>query len=192
MRQHFRSLARPAALVLLVGSVAFAQGPGPIQERILGQRIEVPPINERINISPITDGVGAFSATPGVSRSRIFGVVINELGLIVPSAGYVIVRSLKDGKVTGQTQVDPLGQFNLPGVDPGLYAAELVNQSGSLLTTTPSFAVGAGEIVQLTPVVSDASLDGFASLLGNSTAEAVNSAVNAGVLAVDPRAPISP
>jgi hypothetical protein len=192
VRQHFRSLARPAAVILLVGGVAFAQGPGPIQERILGQRIDVPPINERINISPITDGVGAFSAPPGISSSRIFGVVINELGLIVPSAGYVIVRSLKNGSVTGQTQVDHLGQFSLPGVDPGLYAAELVNQSGTILTTSPSFTVGVGEIVQLTPVVSDTSLGGFGSLVGNSTAGAVDSAVNAGVLAINTPAPISP
>lgn len=178
--------------MLLVGTVAFAQGPGPIQERILGQRIDVPPINERINIGPITDGAGAFSATPGISNSRIFGVVINELGVVVPSAGFVIVRSLRDGKVIGQTEVDKLGQFSLPGVDPGLYAAELVNQSGTILTTSPSFTVGVGEIVQLTPVVSEYSLGGLGALVGNSTAGAVNSAVSAGVLAIDAASPISP
>lgn len=192
MRQHFRSLARPAAVVLLVGSVAFAQGPGPIQERILGQRIDVPPLNERINIAPITEGVGAFSAPPSSSRSRIFGIVINEVGLVVPSAGFVIVRSLMDGKVIGQTEVDAVGQFSLPGVEAGVYAAELVDQSGAVLTTTPSFTVGVGEIVQLTPVVSDTSFGGLASLMGNSTAGTVNSAVNAGVLAMDRAAPISP
>jgi hypothetical protein len=178
--------------VLLVGSVAFAQGPGPIQERILGQRIDVPAINERINIAPITDGIGAFTARPHASSSRIFGVVINEMGLVVPSAGFVIVRSLKDGKVTGQTQVDPLGQFSLPGIDPGIYAAELVNQSGTVITTSPSFTVGLGEIVQLTPVVPEHSLGAWSTLVGNSTAGAVNSAVSAGVLAIDTAAPISP
>ena len=191
MRHYARSLARPIVAALLAGTVAFAQ-PGPIQERILGQRIAVPAINERINISPITEGIGAFSAPPAASTSRIFGIVINELGLIVPSAGFVIVRSLRDGKVIGQTQVDTLGQFNLPGVDPGLYAAELVNQAGSVLTSSPSFTVGIGEIVQLTPVVSQSSIGGLASLIGSSTSGAVNSAVSAGVLAVETPAPISP
>lgn len=192
MRQHFRSFTRPAALVLLVGSVAFAQAPGPLQERILGQRIDVPPINERINIAPINDGSGAFTAPPGISSSRIFGVVINEMGIVVPSAGFVIVRSLRDGKVIGQTEVDKTGQFNMPGVQPGLYAAELVNQSGTVLTSSPSFTVGVGEIVQLTPVVTDTSLGGLSSLMGNSTAGAIDSAVNAGVLAIKTPDPISP
>ena len=191
MRHHVRSLTRAAVAFGLTGNVMFAQ-PGPIQERILGQRIGVPPINERINISPIQEGVGAFSAPPAPTASRIFGVVINESGLIVPSAGYVIVRSLRDGKVIGQTQVDPLGQFSLPGVDPGLYAAELVNQAGSLITSSPSFTVGIGEIVQLTPVVSQSSLGGLSTLLGSSTAGAVNSAVSAGVLAIETPVPISP
>jgi hypothetical protein len=192
LRQHLRSLARPAVGLLLVGSVVFAQGTSPIQERILGHRIEVPPINERINIAPITEGVGAFSATPTARSSRIFGVVINELGVIVPSAGFVIVRSLQSGKVIGQIQVDPLGQFNLPGIDPGLYAAELVDASGVIITSTPSFIVGIGEIVQLTPVVTENSLGGLASLVGSSSAGAVNSAVSAGVLAIETPAPISP
>lgn len=192
MRHHFRSLARPAAAILLVGSAAFAQGTGPLQERILGQRIDVPPINERINIAPIVDGTGAFFAPPGIRSSRIFGVVINEMGVIVPSAGFVVVRSLRHGKVIGQTEVDKLGQFNVPGVEPGLYAAELVNQSGTVLSTSPSFTVGVGEIVQLTPVVSDTSLGGLASLMGDSTAGAVNSAVGAGVLAIETPDPISP
>jgi hypothetical protein len=192
VRLHFRSFARPVAVVLLVGSAAFAQAPGPLQERILGQRIDVPPINERINIAPINDGTGAFTAPPGINTSRIFGVVINEMGIVVPSAGFVIVRSLRDGKVIGQTEVDKTGQFNLPGVDPGLYAAEVVDPSGSVLASSPSFTVDAGEIVQLTPVVSNSSLSGLTSLMGSSTAGAVNSAVNAGVLALDPRDPISP
>lgn len=175
-----------------MGSVAFAQAPGPLQERILGQRIDVPPINERINIAPINDGSGAFTAPPGISSSRIFGVVINEMGIVVPSAGFVIVRSLRDGKVIGQTEVDKTGQFNMPGVQPGLYAAELVNQSGTVLTSSPSFTVGVGEIVQLTPVVTDTSLGGLSSLMGNSTAGAIDSAVNAGVLAIKTPDPISP
>ena len=175
-----------------MGSVAFAQGPGPIQERILGQRIDVPPINERINIAPITEGVGAFTASPTSGSSRIFGVVINELGVIVPSAGFVIVRSLQNGKVIGQTQVDTLGQFSLPGVDPGLYAAELVDQAGTIITASPSFTVGIGEIVQLTPVVAQNSLGGLSALVGSSTAGAVNSAVSAGVLAIETPGPISP
>lgn len=179
-------------MLALAATTAFAQGRGPIQEQILGQRIDVPPISERINITPIQEGIGAFSALPATIRSRIFGVVINELGLIVPSAGTVLIRSLHDGKVIGQTQVDNLGQFGVPGVDPGLYAAELVDGAGSVITSSPAFTVGVGQIVQITPVVPQSSLGGLASIVGSSTANTVNSAVNAGVLAVETLSPISP
>ena len=191
MRHQFRRIVRPSLALLLASGTLSAQ-PGPMQERITGARIDVPPISERINVGPLDEGSGAFSPLPRSGRSRIFGVVINELGLIVPSAGNIIVRSLGDGAVVGQTPVDSLGQFQLAAVDPGLYAAELVDADGRVITASPSFSVGAGEIVQITPVVAQRALPGLSSLVGSSTAGAVNSAVSAGVLAVQTPAPISP
>ena len=194
-RTLLRTLARTTGILLLAGGTLLAQtrsGRGPIDERIVGQRYDVPPISERITVSPLEDGPGAFTAAPATTASRIFGVVINELGMIVPSAGFVIVRSLRDGKVIGETEVDQLGQFSLPGVSPGLYLAELVNGSGTVITSSPAFTVGVGEIVQLTPVVSSSSTGGLAALLGSTTAGALNAAVNAGVLAVDIPEPLSP
>lgn len=189
-------VVRTAGILLLVGATVLGQtrgtGTTPIDERILGQRVTVPPISERITVTPLEDGPGAFSATPSSGASRIFGVVINELGLIVPAAGFVLIRSLRDGKVMGRTQVDQYGQFSMPGVDPGLYSAELVNGAGGVITSSPAFTVGVGEIVQLTPVVSSSSIGGLASLVGNSTAGAVNSAVNAGVSALATPACVSP
>jgi hypothetical protein len=181
-----------ALTFLVVSAGVVAQPRGPIDERIIGRRIEVPPISERINIAPLTEGTGAFSAPPGVTSSRIFGIVINELGVIVPSAGVVVVRSLGNGKVIGQTPVDNLGQFSMRGVDPGLYAAELVDSGGTVVTSSPSFTVGIGEIVQLTPVVPQNSIGGLASILGNSTSSTINSAANAGVVAVVTGVPVSP
>lgn len=190
-----RHSARGAAVLVLAGGTLIAQtrsGSGPIEERILGERYTVPPISERITVSPIEEGPGAFAPAPASGSSRIFGVVINDLGLIVPSAGFVIVRNLRDGKVIGQVQVDQLGQFTMPGVGPGLYSAELVNSTGGVITASPSFTVGVGEIVQLTPVVANNSIGGLASLIGNSTAGAVNSAVSGGVIALQTPAPLSP
>lgn len=191
-RLVFSAATRTALALLLLAATAFAQGRGPIQTRITGQQLHVPPISGRVIVSPIQEGPGAFSAAPAPTVSRIFGVVINELGLIVPAAGVVLVRSLHDGKVVGRIQVDNLGQFSLPGVNPGLYVAELVDGAGSVITSTPSFTVGIGQMVQLTPVVSQSSFGGLASLIGSSTAGTVNSAVSAGVLALETPTPLSP
>jgi hypothetical protein len=191
VRHQFRRVVRLSLGLLLAGTTLLAQ-PGPIQERITGARIDVPPISDRINVGPLDEGLGAFSPMRTSGRSRIFGIVINELGLIVPSAGTIIVRSLGDGTVRGETLVDTSGQFQLAAVDPGLYAAELVDADGRVVTASPSFSVAAGEIVHITPVVAQRSLAGLSSLVGSSTAGAVNSAVSAGVLAVQTPAPISP
>jgi len=187
-RTYVRSLA--AASAVLIATQAFGQAP--IQERILGRRIAVPPISERIEVKPIEDEQGSFSAVKSGGASRIYGVVINELGVVLPSSGILLIRSVRDGRPIAQTPVDPLGQFSLRGIDPGLYTAELVNSSGAILTTSPSFTVGLGEAVQLTPVLSQSSIGGLAQILGSSTASAVNSAASAGILAVAPLPPATP
>jgi hypothetical protein len=180
-----------AVLVLAIGaaSVVFAQ---PIQERILGRRMAVPAIAERIQVVKIEDEVGSFSGLPASSATRIQGVVINELGDVVPSAGQVIVRRIADGQVVAETPVDAVGQFSIRGIDSGLYSAELVNSAGAVLTSSSAFTVGLGEIVQLTPVISQHSIGGLAQFLTSGTTSAISSAVTAGVLTVAPPPSTSP
>jgi hypothetical protein len=188
--QTLRSLSRLPAVIVVAGAVTFAQEAA--RPRVVGQRVDVPPLSERINIRPVLEGPGAFSNARAPRSSRLFGVVINDLGFIVPSAGLIVVRSLENGIIVAQAEVDARGEFNVPRIEPGLYAVELVDESGAVLTSSPSFSVGTGEIVQLTPVVSQRTDAGLSALLRSGTAGALYAAASVGVLAVQTPAPISP
>jgi hypothetical protein len=186
-----RSVSRLTGAIVVAGTVGFAQVPAPTP-RIAGQRVDVPPLSERINIRPVTEGPGAFSKPRAARTSRVFGAVINELGFIVPSAGLVVLRSLEDGNIVAQTEVDAFGQFNVPQIAPGLYTADLVDDRGAVLTSSPSFTVGLDEVVQITPVVSQRTDGGLGALLRSGTAGVLYAASSAGVLAIQTPAPISP
>ena len=181
-----------AVAVVSVLAVPVAVAQQPLQEQILGRRIPVPPIAERIDVRPIEDQVGSFSGLKSPHATRIYGVVINELGVVLPAAGTVIIRSLADGRAVAQTKVDALGQFSIREIDSGMYIAELVNASGSILTSSPAFTVGVGQVVQLTPVVSQHTFGGLAQFLSSGTTSAVNSAITASILTVAPLPPVSP
>ena len=190
MGQTLCSVTRLTGAFVVAGAVVFAQESAP--PRAVGQRVDVPPLSERINIRPVLEGPGAFSNPRAPRTSRLFGVVIDDLGFIVPSAGLVVVRSLENGVTVAQTEVDAQGRFNVPRIEPGLYAVELVDKDGAVLTSTPSFTVGTGQIVQLTPVVSRRTDTGLSSFLRSGTAGALYAAASVGVLAVQTPAPISP
>jgi hypothetical protein len=174
---------------VVAATVILAQ---PLQERILGPRVQVPAISDRIEIRRIEDQIGSFTGLKTTASNRIYGVVINEVGVVLPSAGTIVIRSLMNGTEVAQTAVDPLGQFAVRGIESGLYTAELVNASGNILTSSPAFTVGVGEIVQLTPVVSQRGFDGLSRLFTSGTRSAVVSAISAGVLTVAPLPAVSP
>jgi len=185
-----RNIEVALILALAAGGSLVAQGP--IDERIRGHVLDVPPLSERISVKPIEDAEGAFLGLKPAAITRIDGVVINELGVVLPAAGVVIIRSLQDGRLVAKTPVDSLGQFSIRGLDPGLYVAELVGLNETILAATPAFNLGIAQVVQLTAVVPHSSLGGLAYLVGNGTAGALNSAVSSGILAIEPGVPVSP
>lgn len=190
-------LLAPFLVLTLFSATLVAQGP--IDPRVASRLVRVPPISARVTITPVDDQPGAFSTVAGGGMSRIYGIVINELGVVVPDSGQVVVRSLATGRVVAQGQVDSLGQFSIPGLDPGMYSAQLMNSAGGVVTSSPAFTVGIGEVVQLTPVVSSSSIGGLAQVLGNATGGATSSATAATLQAaansvpiVAPLVPVSP
>ena len=188
--QSARIVAALALTVAVLGSAAAAQAP--LQERILGRLITVPALSQRVEVRRIENGVGAFSGLRRTAATRIFGIVINEHGLVLPSAGVVLIRSIRDGRAVAHSDVDAQGRFDIRGVDSGLYTAELHNSAGSVLTASPAFTIGAGEVVQLTPVLAQTSFAGLTQFLSSGTASAINSAVAAGVMTVAPLPNVSP
>jgi hypothetical protein len=178
-----------AVVTAVVTTVMLAQ---PLQEQVFGSRVQVPAISERIDIRPIDDQIGSFAGLKSTASTRIYGVVINEVGVVLPSAGIIVIRSLMSGHPVAQTEVDTLGQFAIRGIDSGLYTAELVSSSGKVLTSSPAFTVGVGEVVQLTPVVPQRGFDGLSQLFTSGTTAALISAVSAGVLTVAPLPSVSP
>lgn len=190
----------PFLVLALFSATLVAQGP--IDPRVASRLVKVPPISARVTITPVDDQPGAFSTVAGGGMSRIYGIVINELGVVVPDSGQVVVRSLATGRVVAQGQVDSLGQFSIPGLDPGMYSAQLMNSAGGVVTSSPAFTVGIGEVVQLTPVVSSSSIGGIAQVLGSATGGASGAASSATAAALEaaantvpivaPLVPVSP
>jgi hypothetical protein len=148
---------------------------------------------ERYRLEPITDSAGAFAGLrSSVKGATIYGIVQNQLGLLLPNAGLVLVRNLRDGGVVAESRVDELAQFAVRGFAPGLYTAELVDVSGGIIATTGSFSAEDGQVIQLAPVIPVSPAGWLSTVVGNATSSAVSSAAGAGVMALDSGEPISP
>lgn len=172
----------PVGLLVALLPVTSTQAQGPIT----GAPIRLKPLESgRIEGKPLEDTAGAFRGLRRTSGlTRIVGMVMTSNGVIVPSAGVVMLRSLTTGRVVGQVSVDPLGQFGLAGFEPGMYVAEVVDMTGSVIATSPAFTVGLSELVQVAPIIPVNPLTSFAYWAGNGAATAVNTATSAGVIAV--------
>jgi hypothetical protein len=187
------AMSRQAVSIAML-SVIFATGVVTAQGRLAGQPVRLQPatpVPQRLE--PIREGRGAFE--PFRSRRNsisVYGIVQNHLGELVPRAGTVMVRNLADGAVVREAEVDALAQFSVKGLDPGVYAAELVGPAGSVLATSGAFSAGVGEVIQLAQVIPVAPVSGLLAALGDATSALVSSAASAGVLAVDPGQPVSP
>ena len=122
----------------------------------------------------------------------VLGIVQDHRGLPVPNAGTVLVRELQTGAVAGRTEVNALAQFNLRGLPPGLYTAELVTPSGTVIASTPAFAATAGQVVQISQTIPSPPVQAFSQMLRTATSAVLSSAASSGVLALRPGAPITP
>ena len=186
---------RLALLAVLAMLAAWFLGPtlsaqGPLRAKPI---VNAPLSNSPITIEPLDVGSGAFRKLRSNSRAiTVYGIVRNHLGSLVPKAGLVVIRRLDDGRAIATTPVDEHAQFAWRGIDPGMYAAELVDDSGSVIATSAAFTANYGEVIQLAPVIPVSPVSGFSAWLSSATDAAINSANGAGVLAVSSGLPVSP
>jgi hypothetical protein len=152
----------------------------------------VPIQSGRLVSAPITDAVGSFSPLRSNANTiNVFGIVQNHMGVLVPSAGVVVVRELLTGRVVGTTEVNELAQFSFRSLPPGLYTAELVGRSGGIIASTPAFSAAIGEVIQLSQTIPAIPLQGFARAAASATSSALSSAASTGVLAITPGVAVS-
>jgi hypothetical protein len=182
---------RLLVIVLATGQMVSAQG-RQLGTPILGQPVRVNPIR-----LPLRDDVsrGAFVPNRGGRAAVLHGIVQNHTGELVPRAGVVQLRSLITGQIVGKADVDAMATFVVRGFEAGSYMAELLNASGSTIAASESFTAETGEVVTIAAIIPADPVFGVAQLLNTSsaaTAAVVNSAVSAGVLAVDSGVPVSP
>ena len=173
-----------------VGAVINAQSPDSIAARHVRQA----PIQVARRVSaPVMDRVGAFSPLPRSSGgAEVFGIVQDTAGALVPNAGTVIVRELLGGIVAATTPVNEAAQFSMRSIPPGLYTAELVGPTGSVIASTAAFSADAGEVIQISQTIPRAPTAGFARAISSVTSAALSMAAGAGVRAVAPGAPVTP
>jgi hypothetical protein len=182
---------RRLTALVLAGALAWPLGQLAAQEpgtafRVPGTRIIAAPVR----IEPV-DGSDA-AGLGGITRSiTIRGIVQNHVGTLVPNAGLIVLRRLADGEAVGRTQVNSSAQFLLRGFDPGTYAAELVDHAGSVIATSGAFTAGAGQVVELAPVIPASPSSGLIAVLTSATDGALNSAMSAGLTAVGAGMPVS-
>jgi hypothetical protein len=186
-RRQYRVATLVGVLIAGVYALAGAQG----QESVAARHVRSAPIRVgRLVSAPILDAVGSFTPLP--DSVNIIGLVQNEMGVLVPNAGTVVIRELQNGTVAGRAVVNHLARFGVGGLPTGLYSAELISPSGAVLATTPAFSASRGEIVQIAHTVPVSRRRGFAAGLASATSAALTVAASSGVLAIIPGAPVTP
>lgn len=192
MRATTSLTLRFLVVFVAVSQMVSAQGPQ-LGRPILGQPVRVDPMR-----LPARDEVsrGAFVPNRTSQKATLHGIVQNHLGELVPLAGIVLLRSLVTGEVVAQAKVTELATFVVRGFDPGAYAAELIAPStGRLIAASEGFTAGNGEVIRIAPIIPNDAIAGVAQLLSISnaaTASVINSAISAGVLAVEMGLAVSP
>jgi hypothetical protein len=178
-------------VILVSGQLLTAQG-GSSGARLVGQPIRLEPIT----LTRDETSRGAFLPAVRPGYASLQGIVQNHRGELVPHAGVVLLRSLMTGQVVAETKVDEIATFTVRAFAPGSYMAELVDpHTRAMIATSESFTAGIGAIVRIAPIVPGDTVAGVAQLLQTTslaTANVVNSAISAGVLAVESGVPVSP
>lgn len=174
-----------------------------VTHAIVGAQVRIPTNAQRVRSAPIQvarlvtarpihSGVGAFTAMSSVRGTTIFGIVQNHVGVLVPSAGVVLIRELVTGNVVARTTVDELAQFSFQGLPSGLYSAELVGGNGTVLASSPAFNAAVGEVIQISQTIQTLPVQGLGQFASSATSSALSTAASSGVLAVTEGVPVSP
>ena len=182
------------SLVVLTVAGAHALVDAQVPAETAARHVRSAPIRvARLVSEPIVDAIGSFTAPRSASRGvDIVGIVQNHLGVLVPNAGTVVVRELQSGAVVGTTPVNTLAQFSLRALPPGLFAAELVTETGAVIASTPAFPAAAGEVIQIAQTIPMRPSTGFVRVASSATSIALSTAASLGVLAIAPGAPTTP
>lgn len=115
-------------LILTSIAVVSAQSPA--------VRLPQPIRAERPRILPGTTD-SAFAAIKGTALDAFNHVLIGHA---------VRLRDARTGHVAGLTVTDGAGLFAFPGIDPGNYVVELVDQDQTVLATTEILTVASNEV----------------------------------------------
>ncbi len=187
-----RRIATAVALGAMLGTQAFvaAQSPRPGAAR----HVRTAPIQagRRLVDIPILNEAGSFSPLPSSRGMTVFGIVQNHAGILVPNAGRVIIRDLFSGRVLARTAVNHLAEYSVRGLPPGVYTAELVNDDGNVIASSPAFTATDGEVIQLAQTIPNTPPQGIARAIRSATMAALSTAAGSGVLAIAPGAPVTP
>jgi hypothetical protein len=175
---------------LTAGVVVSAQAPATVGAR----HVRSAPIQVARRVGePVMTAVGSFiPLRPSTRLASIIGFVQTHMGVPVPNAGEVIIRDVRTGRSVGTAHVNHLARFDVRSVPPGLYTAELIAPSGSVLTSTAAFTANAGEVIQLAQTIPVARAQGFSRIVSTATSAALTTAASSGVLAVGRGANITP
>jgi hypothetical protein len=186
-----RCQLRVAGLAVVLMAVQYPPAAAQTPESIAARHVRPSPIRVgRLVSAPVMDDVGSFTALP--DSVNVIGVVQNDVGVLVPNAGTVVVRELEHGTVAGRATVDQAARFSLRGLPPGLYTSELVSPSGTVLATTSAFSASRGEVVQIAHTIPSPLARGFIKGVESATSAALAIAASSGVLAIAPGAPVTP
>jgi hypothetical protein len=158
-----------AALALVVQPAAAATGAG-IQDHAA-----------RADVQAATTTAG----TPA-TQARIVGVAWYADETPIPHAR-LRLRNISTGRVVAHTVASRSGRFEFAGAPPGLYAVELVDEHGNVLTVGHSFTLGKKDTVT-TFVRLGTRVPWFNGFFANAAAAVASAAAAAGVTAIAPEA----
>lgn len=126
----------------------------------------------------------AGATAPARARASIQGNAWTAQNTAIPHAR-LRLRDATSGKIVAVAQANANGQFTFGNIEPGTYAVELVNASGSVLAIGHLFSIASGETVA-TFVRLSAPASWFSGFFANAAAAVASSAASQGITALAP------
>jgi hypothetical protein len=126
----------------------------------------------------------AGAPAPARAMAAIRGNAWTANNTAIPHAK-LRLRDVSSGRIAAATQANEHGQFAFGNIEPGDYAVELVNGSGSILAIGHLFSVASGETVA-TFVRLAAPGSWFSGFFANAAAAVASSAASQGITALVP------
>jgi hypothetical protein len=126
--------------------------------------------------------VGAITGSGGATS--VLGSAWTVDNTPIPGA-QVQLRNLVTGKVEAKAVTDLAGQFTFSRVEGGIYAVELVGDTGKILTVGHAFVIAPGETVA-TFVRLGTKVPWFNGFFSNAASAVASTAASQGITAIAP------